>query len=67
MVERPFFVHQPNKDDKFYHYNNGIYQVLNADGMVDFCCVADYRNGSMLPNILQGREEKFPEINNLSG
>lgn len=52
------FVHQPNQDDKFYDYNNKIYQTLNADGMVDLYCVADYRNGSILSNILQRQKEK---------
>lgn len=47
------FVHQATQDDDLYDYNNKIYQSLNVDGMVDFCCVADYRNGSILSNILQ--------------
>lgn len=37
---------------------NKIYQTLNADGMVDFYCVADYRTGSILSNILQRQKEK---------
>lgn len=59
------FVHQSNQDDKFYDYNNKIYQTLNADGMVDLCCVADYRNGSILSNILQrqkGKSEMLEEF-----
>lgn len=52
------FVHQSSQDDEFYDYNNKIYQNLNADGMVDFCCVADYRDGSFLSNILQRQNEK---------
>lgn len=55
---KAIFVHQPNKDDEFYEHNNKIYQALNADGMVDFACVADYRNGSMLSNILLRQKEK---------
>lgn len=55
---KAIFVHQPNKDDEFYHYNNKIYQTLNADGIVDFCCVADYTNGSILSYVLQGQKEK---------
>lgn len=55
---RAIFVHQPNQDDKYYQHNNKIYQTLNADGMVDFCCVADYTNTSMLSNILLGQKEK---------
>lgn len=49
---KAIFVHQPNKDDGLYHYTNKIYETLNSDGIVDFCCVADYRNGSMLSNVL---------------
>lgn len=63
---KAIFVHQPNKEDKFYHYNNRIYQTLNQDGIVDFCCVADYRDKSMLSNILQGqkaKEELYEEEN----
>lgn len=55
------FVHQPNKEDKFYNYNNRIYQALNQDGIVDFCCDADYTDGSMLSNILQGQKEEIYE------
>ena len=58
---KAIFVHQPNKDDKFYQYNNRIYQTLNQDGIVDFSCVADYTDGSMLSNILQGQKEKHYE------
>ena len=58
---KAIFVHQPNKDDKFYHYNNRIYQTLNRDGIVDFCCVADYRDGTMLSNILQKQNAKQDE------
>lgn len=50
---KAIFVHQPNKDDKFYDYNNRIYEKLNVDGMVDFCCLADYTKGSELEDILQ--------------
>lgn len=55
---KAIFVHQPNKDDKYYEHNNKIYEELNAEGMVDLCCVADYRKGSILSNILQRQEEK---------
>ncbi|MCI8759689.1 MAG: haloacid dehalogenase-like hydrolase [Clostridia bacterium] len=51
---KAIFVHQSNQNDKFYHYNHKIYQALNADGMVDFCCVADYTKGGILSNILKG-------------
>lgn len=53
------FVHQPNKDDKYYYHNNKIYQTLNKDGMVDFYCVADYRQGTELSNILQRKKEEI--------
>lgn len=52
---KAIFVHQPNQDDEFYEYNNKIYEDLNSDGMVDFCCVADYRNDTTLCDILLGR------------
>ena len=52
------FVHQPNQDDGLYHYTNKIYEALNTDGMIDFCCLADYRNGTTLSNVLQRQKEK---------
>ena len=48
------FVHLLNKNDKYYEHNDKIYQKLNEDGIVDYCCVADYRNGSILSKILNG-------------
>lgn len=56
---KSIFVHQPNKDDKFYGYNNRIYEKLNVDGMVDFCCLADYTKGSELEDILQRQKAIF--------
>jgi hypothetical protein len=35
------------------------YQTINADGIVDFCCIADYSNGSILSNILQRQKDEF--------
>lgn len=55
---KAIFVHQPNQEDEFYKYNNQIYKILNSDGIVDFCCVADYSKGSILSNILQRQKEK---------
>lgn len=55
---KAIFVHQPDKNDKLYQYNNNIYQILNADGMIDFCCVADYSNDSVLLKILKGEKEQ---------
>ena len=55
---KAIFVYQPNQDDEYYHYNKNIYQTLNTDGMIDFYCIADYRNGSILSNILQRQKEK---------
>lgn len=52
---KAIFVYQPNQDDDYYSHNNKIFEKLNADGMVDFSCVADYREGSKLFNILQRR------------
>ena len=50
---KAIFVYQPNQDDEFSNYNNKIYETLNADGIIDFYCTADYRSGSILSNILQ--------------
>lgn len=50
---KAIFVHQANEDDELYNYNNKIYEKLNVDGMVDFKCIADYTDGSMLSNILK--------------
>lgn len=58
---KAIFVHQPSKNDELYQYNNKIYQILNVDGMVDFCCVADYSNDSALSNILKGQKEGLYE------
>ncbi len=47
------FVYQSDRNDIFYDYNNEIYNALNEEEIVDFCCIADYREGSELSNILQ--------------
>lgn len=47
------FVHQPNEKDELYQHNNKIYEALNIDGIVDFCCVADYREKSELFCVLE--------------
>lgn len=49
---KAILVHQPNKNDEFYHYNKKIYETLNANGIIDFYCVADYNLSSVLSNIL---------------
>ena len=54
---KAILVHQPNKDDFYYHHNKTIYETLNATGIIDFYCVADYRNGSELLNILSRQKE----------
>ena len=50
---KSIFVRQPNEDDELCGHNNKIYELLNADGIVDFSCTADYRDGSDLFNILK--------------
>ena len=55
---KAIFVHQPNKDDTYYNYNMQIYNKLKEEEIVDFCCIADYRNGSELSNILQRHKER---------
>lgn len=52
------FVHQPNKNDELYKYNNKIYETLNVDRMVDFSYEADYRYSSMLSRALERQKEK---------
>lgn len=52
---KSIFVYQPNLEDELYHYNDKIYQTLNAEGIVDFRCIADFRNGSELSMILQSK------------
>lgn len=52
---KSIFVHQPNKDDDLYDYTNKIYEELNANGIVDYRCVADYRDGSVLSKLLKRR------------
>ncbi len=49
---KAIFVHQPNEEDALYQATNAIYQTLNKDGIVDFCCVANYKKGSELFNLL---------------
>lgn len=56
---KAIFVYQANKDDMYYDYNNKIYEALNAEGMVDCACIADYRRGSELSNILQRQKERL--------
>ena len=57
---KAIFVHQLNQNDDLYNYNKKIYETLNADGMIDFCCVADYSNGSILSDILQRQNKTSP-------
>ena len=59
---KTIFVHQPTTDDDFYEYINRIYNTLNSDGIVDFSCIADYRDGSELSNILQRNYKKRNKI-----
>lgn len=55
---KSIFVYQPNQDDDLYHYNNKVYETLNSDGIVDFRCIADFRNGSTLSKVLQRQKIK---------
>ena len=47
------FVYQSNQDDELNHQNKRVYETLNSNGMIDYCCIADYNNGTELSNILQ--------------
>lgn len=50
---KAIFVHQPNENDDLYNHNKKIYENLNKNGMIDYYCVADYREESKLSNILK--------------
>lgn len=50
---KSIFVHQPSQGDGFYYNSDTIYEKLKSEGIVDFRCVADFRNGSVLSKILQ--------------
>jgi HAD superfamily phosphoserine phosphatase-like hydrolase len=52
---KAIFVHQPQSNDKFFDYNKSVYEKLKSDGIVDYCCVADYRTDTTLFNILHRR------------
>jgi len=49
---KSIFVYQPTQNDFYSSYNHKIYELLNAEGIVDFACLADYSVGSELSNIL---------------
>lgn len=53
---KAIFVYPPNQNDKYYDHNNRIYQTLNADGIIDFYCVADYNRESELFEILRNQK-----------
>lgn len=55
---KAILVHQPNKNDFYYNHNKQIYETLNSTGIIDFYCLADYRNESTLSKFLQ-RQENF--------
>ena len=45
------FVHQQNQDEELYHCTVRIYETLNSDGMIDFCCLQK-KLGQICPNAL---------------
>lgn len=47
------FVHQPDDTDTLASHNQKVYEMLKKEGIVDFSCIADYREGSELSNILK--------------
>ena len=53
---KAIFVYQPTKDGKMDDDTKKIYETINANNIVDYCCVADYTAGSELYNILEKRE-----------
>lgn len=50
---KAIFVYQSNQNDDLYQYNKKVYETLYDEGIVDFCCVAEYGVGSTLYNLLQ--------------
>ncbi len=50
---KAIFVHQPDENDELYNHNKKIYEDLNKNGMIDYYCEADYRDGTKLSNILK--------------
>lgn len=55
---KAIFVHQPDEEDGLFEHNQKIYKMLEEEGIVDFCLVADYRDGSELSNILKREKRK---------
>ena len=49
---KAIFVLPASQDDLYFETNQQIYRDLNADGIIDFCCLADYRPGTDLANLL---------------
>lgn len=54
---KAIFVYHVSHNDELAKQNNQIYEALNKDGMIDYCCVADFNTGSELFNILQRKTE----------
>lgn len=50
---KSIFVIHPDQSDELYQYNKNIYETLINEGIIDFCCIADYKFGSELYNLLQ--------------
>lgn len=53
---KAIFVHQPNKNDELSEYSNNIFRALKNEGIVDYCCIADYTKNSKLETILNRNE-----------
>lgn len=53
---KAIFVHQPVKNDEFDNYNDKVYETLNIDGMIDYCCIANYQDNSILSDILKRKD-----------
>lgn len=54
---KAIFVHQASTDDAYYEYNQNIYEMLKKEGIVDYKCVADYSEGTVLSNILHRKNQ----------
>ncbi len=53
---KAIFVHQPHQNDDLQYYNDQVYETLNKNGIIDYCCIANYNDNSVLSNILQRKK-----------
>lgn len=56
---KAIFVYHEAKNDELAEHNKKIYEALNKDGIIDYCCLADFNPESELSNILQRKMENL--------